>query len=432
MNSFKRQYHIKILASALSIVLSLSMLVMVTFAWYVMSTAPEVSGMQIKIGSDTIRVAPDCIDASGQHHYPGAFQGVLETDATAIPENFWGLIPVSTADGKHWFSATYESLENGGDRKTDEYLEDTTLSSANLTARPESGGNYLYLDFWVVAPKDYDLRVSTATQGSGQSGSYVKVFPQVTQDAAGKYSLDETQRQAESSLRIGFLVNEDTVSGESYKKSTSYDSAYKILKGECQKPGEVLPTSRTSFTIYEPNCDWHADTQFSGQYKETQPLALVEGKPQPVKLETYDGTKLAAQTSATWTLSDDETQTKLAQALQTALLEAKTTNRSVTDAQSAGEYLLNQFLKGQLSGYITSGQFIENTGTLKDGTSLTDMTDMDKAGATTDAVIVSLKKNVPQRIRMFVWLEGQDIDCTNEAALKTLLLNLELAGETKQ
>lgn len=430
MNSFKRQYHIKILASALLIVLSLSMLVMVTFAWYVMSTAPEVSGMQIKIGSDTIRVAPDCKDESGQH-YPGAFQGVLETDTKAIPEDFWGLIPVSTADGKHWFSATYESLENGGDQK-EEYLEDTTLSSANLTARPKSGGNYLYLDFWVVAPKDYDLRVSTATRGSGQSGSYVKVFPQVKKDAAENYSLDETQRQAESSLRIGFLVNEDVVSGESYKISTNHDSAYKILKGEYQKPGEALPTSQTSFTIYEPNCDWHADTQFSGQYKETTPLALVGGKPQPVKLETYDGTKLAAQTSATWTRTDDGTQTKLAQALQRALLEAQTTNRSVTNGQSAEEYLLNQYLKGQLSGYITSGQFVKSTSDLQDGTSLTDMTDMDKAGATTDAVIVSLKKNVPQRIRMFVWLEGQDIDCTNEAALKTLLLNLELAGETKQ
>lgn len=429
MNSFKRQYHIKILASALLIVLSLSMLVMVTFAWYVMSTAPEVSGMQIKIGSDTIRVAPDCKDKSGQH-YPGAFQGVLETDATAIPEDFWGLIPVSTADGKHWFSATYESLEDGGDQK-EEYQVDTTLQSANQVARPESGGNYLYLDFWVVAPKDYDLRVSTATQGSGQSGSYVKVFPQIKMDTARNYSLDETQRQAESSLRIGFLVNEDTVSGESYKKSTSYDSAYKILKGEYQKPGEALPTSQTSFTIYEPNCDWHADTQFSGQYKETQPLALVGGKPQPVKLETYDGTKLAAQTSATWTLSDDETQTKLAQALQTALLEAKTTNRSVTNAQSAGEYLLNQYLKGQLSGYITSGQFVKSTRDLQDGVRL-DEENIEKYGAADDAVIVSLKKNVPQRIRMFVWLEGQDIDCTNEAALKTLLLNLELAGETKQ
>lgn len=431
MNSFKRQYHIKILASALLIVLSLSMLVMVTFAWYVMSTAPEVSGMQIKIGSDTIRVAPDCTDTSGQH-YPGAFQGVLETDTNAIPENFWGLIPVSTADGKHWFSATYESLENGGDRKTDEYLEDTTLSSANLTARPKSGGNYLYLDFWVVAPKDYDLRVSTATQGSGQSGSYVKVFPQVKMDDAGNYSLDETQRQAESSLRIGFLVNEDMVSGDSYKKnSTNYDSAYKILKGEYQKPGEALPTSQTSFTIYEPNCDWHADTKFSGLYKETQPLALVNGKPQQVKLETYDGTKLAAQTSATWTRTDDGTQTKLSQALQTAMLEAKVTKRGVTDAQSTGEYLLNQHLKGQLSGYITSGQFVKSKSDLQDGTRL-DKENIEKSGAADDAVIVSLKKNVPQRIRMFVWLEGQDIDCTNEAALKTLLLNLELAGETKQ
>ena len=427
MNSFKRQYHIKILASALLIVLSLSMLVMVTFAWYVMSTAPEVSGMQIKIGSDTIRVAPDCIDESGQH-YPGAFQGVLETDTTAIPENFWGLIPVSTADGKHWFSATYESLENGGDQKMDEYLEDTTLSSANLTARPKSGGNYLYLDFWVVAPKDYDLRVSTATQGSGQSGSYVKVFPQVKMDAAGKYSLDETQRQAESSLRIGFLVNEDRVSGESYENSTNYDTAYKILKGVYQEQGKELPTSQTSFTIYEPNCDWHADIEINGQYKQTSPLAWKDGKVKPVTLESVQ-TKLAAQTSATWTQADNGTETKLAQALQTAVLDAKTTNRSITNGQSAGEYLLNQYLKGQLSGYITSGQFIENTGTLKDET---DINTIKQSGATTDAVIVSLKKNVPQRIRMFVWLEGQDIDCTNEAALKTLLLNLELAGETKQ
>ena len=271
--------------------------------------------------------------------------------------------------------------------------------------------------------------MSTATQGSGQSGSYVKVFPQVKKDDAGNYSLDETQRQAESSLRIGFLVNEDPVSGESYKNSTNYDSAYKILKGEYQKPGEALPTSQTSFTIYEPNCDWHADTKFSGQYKETQPLALVNGKPQPVTLETYNGTKLAAQTSATWTQADDGKQTKLAQALQTAMLEAKATERSITNGQSAGEYLLNQHLKGQLSGYITSGQFIEKTGTLKDET---DINTIKQSGATTDAVIVSLKKNVPQRIRMFVWLEGQDIDCTNEAALKTLLLNLELAGGTKQ
>ena len=113
------------------------------------------------------------------------------------------------------------------------------------------------------------------------------------------------------------------------------------------------------------------------------------------------------------------------------MLEAKVTKRGVTDDQSAGEYLLNQHLKGQLSGYITSGQFVKSTSNLQDGVRL-DKENIEKYGAADDAVIVSLKKNVPQRIRMFVWLEGQDIDCTNEAALKTLLLNLELAGETKQ
>ncbi len=427
MNSFKRQYQIKILTSALLIVLSLTMLVMVTFAWYVMSTAPEVKGMQIKIGSDTIRIAPDLTDTTGRH-YPGAFQGVLETESTAIPEDFCGLIPVSTADGKHWFSATYESLEDGGGQIEGEYTEDTTLSNANQTSRPESGGSYLYLDFWVVAPKDYDLRVSTASQGSGQSGSYVKVFPQVTQNAAGNYSLDESQRQAESSLRIGFLVNEDTVSEESYKASESYDPAYKNLKGEYQVPGEKLPTSQTGFTIYEPNCDWHADTALDGHYNQTLPLAWKDGTVQPVTLESA-GTKMAAQTAATWTLTDDGKQTKLAQALQTSLLEAKATKRTVTDAQSAGEYLKDQYLQGKLSGYITSGRFVENASDLQDGADINDIT---KSGATTDAVIVSLKKNVPQRIRMFVWLEGQDMDCTNEAALQTLLINLELAGQSKQ
>ena len=110
MSSIKRRYQIRILASALLIVLSLSMLVMVTFAWYVMSTAPEVSGMQIKIGSDTIQVAPDCTDTTGQH-YPGTFQGALEVqENTSLLENFWGLIPVSTADGQHWFSATSQPL----------------------------------------------------------------------------------------------------------------------------------------------------------------------------------------------------------------------------------------------------------------------------------------------------------------------------------
>ena len=42
--------------------------------------------------------------------------------------------------------------------------------------------------------------------------------------------------------------------------------------------------------------------------------------------------------------------------------------------------------------------------------------------------IVKLEKNVPQRIRMFVWLEGQDVDCALSAFADSLALGLELAG----
>ena len=50
--------------------------------------------------------------------------------------------------------------------------------------------------------------------------------------------------------------------------------------------------------------------------------------------------------------------------------------------------------------------------------------------ASEDVTLTRLTGNVPQRIRLFVWLEGQDADCTNEAAGARLALNLELSGSS--
>ena len=43
---------------------------------------------------------------------------------------------------------------------------------------------------------------------------------------------------------------------------------------------------------------------------------------------------------------------------------------------------------------------------------------------------MNLERNVPQRIRMYVWLEGQDVDCVREAALENFAIGIELAGST--
>ena len=56
---------------------------------------------------------------------------------------------------------------------------------------------------------------------------------------------------------------------------------------------------------------------------------------------------------------------------------------------------------------------------------------LDQGGATEDVYIVKLERNVPQRIRMFIWLEGQDMDCVNGLSAAEFVLNIEFAGSNQ-
>jgi hypothetical protein len=56
------------------------------------------------------------------------------------------------------------------------------------------------------------------------------------------------------------------------------------------------------------------------------------------------------------------------------------------------------------------------------------MTTVERAGATIDTCIAQLEKNVPQRIRMFVWIEGQDVDCIGSKGDISFTMGVEFAG----
>ena len=45
--------------------------------------------------------------------------------------------------------------------------------------------------------------------------------------------------------------------------------------------------------------------------------------------------------------------------------------------------------------------------------------------------LIKLERNVPQRIRMFIWLEGQDVDCVDSVRSSNFAVNIELAGGTQ-
>ena len=85
---------------------------------------------------------------------------------------------------------------------------------------------------------------------------------------------------------------------------------------------------------------------------------------------------------------------------------------------------------------MNKGKFVKNTETLyakagEDHTVRGDILEqMDKAGANESNSIVTLERNVPQRIRMFIWLEGQDADCVSGASVSGFAMRIELAGST--
>ena len=92
------------------------------------------------------------------------------------------------------------------------------------------------------------------------------------------------------------------------------------------------------------------------------------------------------------------------------------------------------YLQNQYAGYMDTGAFFKSTAALyqalsPEGSAGADsLSALPEAGATEDVVIATLQKNVPQRIRVFFWLEGQDADCVKDAASSGLAVNIQLAG----
>ena len=93
------------------------------------------------------------------------------------------------------------------------------------------------------------------------------------------------------------------------------------------------------------------------------------------------------------------------------------------EALTVARQFYTKALRGQYRPYVTSGQFYQRAADLyKNAASAP------TSGAAADGVILRLKANEPQRIRLFVWLEGQDADCINDAQNALLGIHLELAG----
>ena len=436
---------LKLFAVVTILVVVLVIVVASSYAWMSLSSTPTASAIQVNIGgANTVLIAPNVTEeVDGEVvHYPGRFSDSMNfaaQDAYAYLREITDLTPVSTADGIHWYFPAIAEQADGS-----EFLADNTLTYANLQTLPSGGevkGGYAMLDFWVVSPTDASLRIST---GSGNGGSYVIGLPKPASDGLGGYSLGLQNRLLAACARVGFLADTQTVrdgSMNAYARSAAYDSHYRSLRGIYQEQGESWNGFPAQFTIYEPNADrHHADGVYvptddgrsyrlceDGCYVKTNPIGNVGGQPMPIDVLG----RTTVQRNTEW-LKTSTGDYRLEQIFQAYL-------RGVPQPEKVSLFdgFYREYLGYQCTPYLQKGAFVRRTADLASAADEDGVVDrslleaLTTAGATDDVTVVQLQRDVPQRIRLFVWVEGQDADCAAAAAGGGLLVSMELAASSE-
>ena len=445
---------IKLIISIAALTVSATLVGMFSYAWLTMSGAPEVDGIQINVGGgNTIMVAADISvknDDGTTTHYPGAFSQSLHLsnyDSYEYLSSLAGLTPVSTVDGVNWVRPTYygedsEEVKSGevmiGQIKDiADFQIDTTLEYANIPAEDLTGsmvGNYAFVDFWVVSPGDnYKLRVSTG--GKEENGSFVisRMEAVENEDARYGYDFKVLNEATASSVRLGFLASNDWCTYNdnlSYNGSSEYDSRFSFLKGRYLEKGSTVAFSadNSKFTIYEPNADYHISEKYNkAYYRITKPIGVVNGELKEVNVSD----RLTVQLNSQWRTDFEGTGILMEQLFQTFIAGKDLSGKN---AAMLTEEFYEMSIQNVIYPYVDRGYFIKRTESLYSAANEKGYVFEENpafenvSGATDDVFITTLEKNIPQRIRMFVWLEGQDEDCVNFGESSNFIVNLELAG----
>ena len=433
----------KLIAAIMALTLTVVMVVTVSYAWMTLSSTPVAEGIQITIGGgNTILIAADkVVMVDGEtYHYPSHFSSSLnfsKHEEYDYLKALASLTPVSTADGLHWFFPDYYDYNDAevlsGDASVGQikpiadFVMDDDMEYANVSKENSKGGNYVYLDFWVVSPaSDYNLRVS---RGDDNGGSFVLEL--MSPEADGEtYTLVSTEGSAAASVRVGFLVDDAVVVDDTmlyYQSSLTYSSDYTKLKGNYRDPQDSYWFSDGyRFTIYEPNADLHPNG-VNGTYEVTNPIGWNGSEAQLADIRS----QLTVQLANSWKDGSALNEVAFPQIFATWKAGKNLSGMTAAEIKQA---FYGEYLQYQVMPYVNKGSFVQMTSALYAYGQTVDaqqLSGLNRAGATSDVTIVKLEKNVPQRIRMFIWLEGQDIDCTAGVGAQDLALSIELAGSNQ-
>lgn len=524
----RRNNRTKLYMTMICLVVALIVLALGSFAWYTLSTNPEIKGMNFHVSAQqAIQVSTNGTDFSNSE------------DLSEKVKDFAPLAPSSTVDGLNWFVCKYdvdgnviETDSQAGAGKKFQYLRypkggneakasEDTSGAGNASGSSSSTGAdgqvysyYIYTDIY-LRTREEETRVYLSLPNNSSSysdkqdetekkhyGSYVMSYKSTE---AGDANADGTAGQSdesgtggnasgnqesvtlmeggsETSARVGFLVLGEANANGNYRNPEQTDTW--IDPNNTQED--------TPFFIYEPNADRRSEldksadeynsdiyvagfaaktfyaksgqisySEANGYYFPTYPVQSDSATQNMVKThldtssnedsktyeawarsinmdDTGDGdisvfpaSRLLVQKSSTWktsnstnaTSSDGTTGDDASSTGGAATVTGK--NFDSTMLGTMGSFVNTDTLYSKLSlptSLIVGDSRNNNyTGHITNDLSATDLR--------SSVSLTTLKKDKPQKIRLYFWLEGQDVDCWNDIADTDFLVNLEFVGD---
>ncbi len=422
----------KLLMAAVMLTLSVVLLAGASLAWFTMSTSPEVTGMQVTLFTDrALLVARDELNAEGELTFD---QSISLGD---LFEDLAPLKPISTADGVNWFIPEYHPT-------TGELLSPAEFKLANIDVNANvkmvyadgsplseadafiagNNGYFVYCDFWLKTEYedgcDVTLSAPNIVLGNrdnahleswetdlnhrhhGVFGSYALAMYEKNEDEATNtanpvYRIDNNVQTA---LRIGFIIYDEN--GNPEDRFVIYEPNADQRSSAIGKPaGGELGNYVHGYEIETDQATGEPTNYLSDTYIPTRPIGLgTDGKGTLVDIAPDD---LIVQLAGKWDLEK----------VKKKVMAGETPNSMDVD---------------------TFGRFVKNTSALlaqpnyynfKTTTTL----EMDLGSSST---VVHLGSEEAKKIRMFIWLEGQDPDCWNDIASGSFVVNLEFAAQTDE
>lgn len=399
----------KLIMSVVGLLISAVLLTTATFAWFAISTTPEIRGVTVSVASID-GFLPFQMSLDGENW-------TTELNISALLQEANVLRPISTYDGDTWYISSADAF---GSITTFLELNDSNLSSYANTGNSDT--NYLaYVDIYVtsnnVSDDEFTIVLSNPSDeeniqdDESNYGTYVLFEPEEDED--GNLNVND----AMAAFRIGFQFYE--VANEATDEETEEDDTISVAEMDFQEEG--------SFYIYEPNADMR-----SGDFQDYLDELGADDSDTSVTYIYGEGTD-GVQVSEYSVLNTDYHYTSVPVPADTAsgytLIEVGT--ETVEELEGASDTEIDVEKEVTLIRQTTSAWSSDVLNQSSYATYAYDSTDVAVIGEFYEdtPVMSTIEVGEIKKIRIYFWIEGQDIDCWNQIAGGNIYANLEFTGE---